>query len=142
MDTYESTQLSGMIPDNNQTALARVMEIIKHVDSDSLSEMPKDRFLDGWLSISFLFPGLHPDELLTDGSDNIIEIDNAEHDTEIDKRLITPCYEQSGWPVILSAVVDEAYRRNANDSLTDAELYCYEAAMAGILYRDTVSSQD
>ena len=67
--------------------------------------LTKKEFVRGWCSLSFLYPGLHPDDFASRGS---------------------------GWPKHFRPLAAEAWRRFKALQLTDNELYCYHAAKARI----------
>ena len=71
----------------------------------SLKSQTKREFLRAWCSISYLYPGLHPDGF--------------------------ECAD-SGWPRALRRMAAEAWRRARAGKLTDNELYCYQACKARI----------
>lgn len=70
-----------------------------------LPSLTKQEFVRGWCSLSFLYPGLHPDGFASRGS---------------------------GWPKHFKPFAAEAWRRFEAGELTDNELYCYQAAKARI----------
>jgi hypothetical protein len=80
-----------------------------------LSALPKREFLRAWCSVAYLYPGLHPDGY----------------------RL-----KDSGWPRILKRFAAEAWRRARAGQLADEELYCSDAAWAGLHDRMTVHYPD
>ena len=80
-------------------------EALKHGNQKSLE---KEAFLDAWKVIAFLYPGLHPDEA-----------DNPD----------------GGWPEELKPFAEEAFRRFEIGKFTDYELYPWQEAMKGILFR-------
>ena len=73
-----------------------------------LGELSKTEFLNVWHSVSYLFPGLHPD-----GFDD----------------------PDGGWPRALRRFAAEAWARAKTGELRDAELYPTEAAWSGIFDR-------
>ncbi len=92
----------------------------------------------GWHALLFLFPGLHPDNALDHGED--LEVVGPD-------QLALPGYEQllatryvrSGWPVALSNVGREAWRRFRAGEIADEDFYCVAAQRAG-LERDLFAS--
>jgi hypothetical protein len=68
-----------------------------------LRSLSKAQFVQGWCSLSFLYPGLHPDGFASRGS---------------------------GWPKHFKPFAEEAWRRYESGELTDSELYCYQASKA------------
>lgn len=75
-----------------------------------LEALPRRKFVRAWCSVAYLYPGLHPDGW-----------------QEAD----------SGWPRLLRRFVAEAWRRARAHELTDEELYCSDAAWAGLYDRMT-----
>ena len=71
-----------------------------------LGALTKREFICGWCSLSFLYPGLHPDGFASRGS---------------------------GWPKHFKSFAAEAWRRFESGELTDNELYCYQACKARIV---------
>ena len=81
-----------------------------------LPSLTKKEFVRGWCSLSFLYPGLHPDGFASGGS---------------------------GWPKHFKPFAAEAWRRFEAGELTDNELYCYQAAKARIsAERDAVKLKE
>jgi hypothetical protein len=80
-----------------------------------LKALPKREFLRAWCSIAYLYPGLHPDGW-----------------QEAD----------SGWPRVLRRFAAEAWRRARASQLADEQLYCSDAAWAGLYDRMTVHYPD
>jgi hypothetical protein len=70
-----------------------------------LLALTKHEFIRGWCSLSFLYPGLHPDGFSSRGS---------------------------GWPKHFKPIAAEAWRRFELGELTDNELYCYQVCKARI----------
>jgi len=70
-----------------------------------VSDLPKEDFINTWHSISYLYPGLHPDDY--DSPDG-------------------------GWPRVLKPFAVEAWARFESGELNDAELYPAEAAWCRI----------
>jgi len=73
----------------------------------SLRRLPKKTFMRAWCSVSWLNPGLHPDGYVDRGS---------------------------GWPKALKPLANEAFRRRSARTITDNELYPYQAAKARIVH--------
>lgn len=71
-----------------------------------LQAVSKKEFVRGWCSLSFLYPGLHPDGFASRGS---------------------------GWPKHFKPFAAEAWRRFEIGELKDNELYCYQATKARIV---------
>lgn len=73
-----------------------------------LETLPKQTFVRVWCSISYLYPGLHPD-----GYDD----------------------PNGGWPRVLSRFAAEAWRRADAGELADDELYPSAAQWSGLYDR-------
>ena len=71
-------------------------------------KLPRKDFLRAWCSISYLYPGLHPDGFEESGS---------------------------GWPRTLKPFAAEAWRRAGNGELADEELYPSDAQWSGLYDR-------
>lgn len=101
-----------------------------------LKGVPADTFKQAWYAIAFLYSGLHPDAALDHG-DRITRKPQQDYPLvrELEPRLLAPYYERSGWPVVLSPIAREAWRRYRADELTEDEFYCSEAQMAGMRHR-------
>ena len=78
---------------------------LSHAFKNGLHSLSKKEFIRGWCSLSFLYPGLHPDGFTSRGS---------------------------GWPKHFKPFAKEAWRRFESGELTDNELYCYQASKARI----------
>lgn len=76
--------------------------------AEPLSVLPKETFIMAWNSISYLYPGLHPD-----GYDD----------------------PDSGWPRVLRPFAAEAWARADAGELADSELYPCEAQWCGLFDR-------
>jgi DNA (cytosine-5)-methyltransferase 1 len=64
------------------------------------------------------------------------EADDSPEIRNIEPRLLTPFYVDSGWPQILAPVAAEAWRRYEAGELKDDEFYCSEAVVAGMCSRN------
>lgn len=80
-------------------------------------------------------PGLHPDGALDNGKELSSEVASHAKIQKIEPRLLAPYYVESGWPVVLTPIVREAWRRYGANKLKDAEFYCSEAVIAGMVHR-------
>jgi DNA (cytosine-5)-methyltransferase 1 len=80
--------------------------------------------------------GLHPDRALEHGTEVLDDAEDYPEVHAIEPRLINPYYEQSGWPVFLENLGNEAWRRFDLGQLEDDEFYCSDAQMAGACFRD------
>jgi DNA (cytosine-5)-methyltransferase 1 len=87
--------------------------------------MPKSEFLEAWWAVGYLHPHLHPDAAVDKGK-------SVSRGTKSGVSFVLePVYIQSGWPVELIPVAQEARRRFDNKLLSEDEYYCSAAVMAG-----------
>ena len=123
------------LPKDDKQAFEWLMSLIKAADGKRLRKVPTDEFKRGWFSVGFLYPGLHPDGALDHGrqvsNDAVIHAKAR----NVEPRLVTPFYAESGWPVVLTPVAKEARRRYEADELMGDEFYCSEAVVAGMCQR-------
>jgi hypothetical protein len=89
------------IPPSCRTAEKHLANAFKK----GLQAVSKKEFARAWCSLSFLYPGLHPDGFGSRGS---------------------------GWPKHFKPFAAEAWRRFEIGELTDNELYCYQSSKARI----------
>jgi hypothetical protein len=100
-----------------------------------VEELPKESFKQAWAAVFYLYGGLHPDDANNHGTQLITAYDGLEEYRAIDTRLVVPRYQQSGWPVALAPLAEEAWRRHEQAQLNEDELYCSEAQHAGFMMR-------
>ena len=106
------------------------------LDKRALRGVLDEDFKRAWYSIAFIYMGLHPDGALEHGMRIADDAKDYPPVSSIEPRLTNPYYEQSGWPVILAPISDEAQRRFKNGRLEDNEFYCSEAQTAGVCHRN------
>lgn len=126
---------SDSLPKDHAEAAMRLAFLIQASERKVLKILPADEFRKGWHSIAFLYPGLHPDGALEHGSDISHIVEDNPVVRKIEPRLIAPYFVQSGWPVALAPIADDAWRRYEQGELSDDEFYCNEALVAGIHHR-------
>lgn len=123
------------LPSSHVEAAKWIVNVARHtpkeIRSVSLKELKR-----AWFAVAFLFTGLHPDSALEHGESTIVRAEIDSDVWAIEPLLQSPYYEQSGWPVYLEALADEAWRRYDLGLLSDEELYCSDAQMAGVYYRN------
>lgn len=124
------------LPKDDNQALAWLLPLVHAADTRALRKVTGDEFKRGWFSIGFLYPGLHPDSALDHGREISNEMIGHAAVRRIEPRLIAPVYVESGWPVILTPVAKEAWRRFEASELKDDEFYCSDAVMAGLRHRN------
>jgi DNA (cytosine-5)-methyltransferase 1 len=96
-----------------------------------LRAMSYEQFWCGWHALLFLLPDVHPHSALDHGvALNITEVSwpSCGHAD----RLISRRYARSGWPVALSNVGSEAWRRFRHGEISDGQFFCVEAQIAGM----------
>ncbi len=126
----------GRAPQTRQAA-AGELERLAGLDRRQLRALPTEEFLCGWHSLLFLFPGLHPDSALDHGED--CEVVSAD-------QLALPGYEEllarrfvrSGWPVALTVIGQEAWRKFDDLEIADEDFYCVAVQQAGLLELNAV----
>jgi DNA (cytosine-5)-methyltransferase 1 len=120
------------LPTSIDEAAKWLLILVKASENNMLCHVSGDEFKRGWYSLGFLYPGLHPDNALAHGSklSNKTEKHSMMH--KIEPRLLAPFYTESGWPVLLAPIAEEAWRRYEAGNLKDEEFYCGEAAIAGM----------
>src|SRR5216684_9314647 len=91
------------IPPSEVTAKRHVSEVLDKTPRT----LPKKVFMRAWCSVSWLYPGLHPDGYESRGS---------------------------GWPKALKPLASEAFRRRGAGTIADNELYPYQACKARIIH--------
>lgn len=119
------------IPSNEREALQWLIPALDR----PLADMPMDEFMKAWHAIAYLYGGLHPDEATDHGAEIANDHDGPERFILIEPRLDAPYYVQSGWPLVLAPLAEEAWRRYEAGRLEEDEFYCYEACKAGIVAR-------
>lgn len=112
------------------------------LDRRALRGVAEDNFKLAWISIAFLYAGLHPDSALEHGTRIAHDAPDYPKVSHFEPRLIQPYYEQSGWPVILAPVAREAWRRYESGCMSDDDFYCCEAQLAGMRHRSSALAQE
>jgi DNA (cytosine-5)-methyltransferase 1 len=123
------------IPANEKDASAR-LHLLMQCDRGQLCNLETEIFLQGWHSLLWLFPRLHPNNALDHGPEKLEWSDwcNVLPSLESTKRQF---FARSGWPVALVLIGEEAWRRFDAGLLSPDELYCAEAQAAGMHFRKT-----
>lgn len=130
------------LPVNENEAVQWLLGLVHATDNKTLRKIPTALFKRGWYSIGFLYAGLHPDSIFEHGKELSYEADDSPEIQKIEPRLLAPRYVQSGWPVVLAPIAKEAWRRYKADELSDDELYCSEAVIAGICSRSSELAEE
>jgi len=123
------------LPANDGEAVEWLMVLVRAADRRTLPQIPTDAFKRGWYSIAFLYPGLHPDSTSEHGTEVSYEVADVPEIQKVEPRLLAPWYVESGWPVVLGPVAEEAWQRYDANELQDNEFYCSEAVIAGYCHR-------
>lgn len=139
-NTNQTKSRIDPLPKDDKQALEWLMPLVRAADGRgrALRKVSKDEFKRGWFSVGFLYPGLHPDSALDHGRQVSNEATIHAEAKKVEPRLIAPFYVESGWPVVLTPVAREAWRRYEADELMDDEFYCSEAVVAGMCQRAPV----
>jgi len=119
------------IPNDEREALEWLIPALDKL----LLDMPHDAFMKAWHAVSYLYGGLHPDEATDHGTEIANDQDGPERFRLIEPRLINPYYKQSGWPLVLAPLAEEAWQRFEDGLMADDEFYCYDACNVGLLDR-------
>lgn len=127
--TRTGSGISSVFFKGTQEALDWLLPILD-LNKQALRRVPEQSFKRAWLSVAFLYDWLHPDSALEHGSRITHEAFDDPQLRSSEPRLVTPIYEQSGWPVALAALAREARRRFECGDLKDHEFYCSEATSA------------
>lgn len=122
------------LPRNEKQAVQWLLPLLD-LDHREIRVVSNQDFKRAWYSIAFLYVGLHPDSALEHGDLISYDFEDYQPVSLIEPRLIKPCFEQSGWPVILAPIAKEAWRRYRNNDLKENEFYCADAQRAGIFCR-------
>ena len=109
---------------------------IANLNSRELRQTSEEDLKRAWYSIAFLYKGLHPDSALEHGTTVLKDTEDRPSISAIEPRLLKPYYEQSGWPVFLRELANEAWRRYELGHFKDDEFYCSDAQVAGACFRD------
>ncbi len=121
----------SLIPNSEREAMQWLIPALDR----PLKEMADDDFRKAWFAISYLYGGLNPDEASNHGDEICNDHDGPFRFQLIEPRLVNPYYKNSGWPVVLAPLADEAWERHENGRLEEYELYCCEVVRIGILDR-------
>jgi DNA (cytosine-5)-methyltransferase 1 len=125
------------LPKDEAEAVTWLLPLLD-LDARALRKIPNADFKRAWFAIGFIYMGLHPDSALDHGTKVVSAATAYSALSRIEPRLSNPYYEQSGWPVILAPIANEARRRSRSGLLDDNEYYCCEAQMAGACFRNPV----
>ncbi|OYV05577.1 MAG: DNA (cytosine-5-)-methyltransferase [Verrucomicrobiales bacterium VVV1] len=123
------------LPDSDVQAATWIVSVAK-LSPKELRQLPLKELKRAWYSIAFLYMGLHPDGDLEHGTKILNDKEDNPMVRRIEPRLLNPYYEQSGWPVLLENIANEAWRRYEAGQFADDEFYCSDAQMAGACFRD------
>lgn len=128
------------IPENDPEAVIRLAAAAV-LSPKELQMLPLDGFLKSWHALFWLFPGLHPDNALDHGKQTATwtEANKIMPDIPTESQKY---HVRSGWPVPLTGIGDEAWRRYESREITDDEFYCAEAQHAGICWHANMKLED
>lgn len=122
---------SNFIPSSDREALNWLTPVLDQVPR----ALSNDAFKQAWAAVFYLYQGLHPDDAVDHGEVIVTEHEASAPIQGMDRRLIDSHYEQSGWPVALVPLAEEAWRRYEADTLEEDFFYCSEAQFAGMMDR-------
>ena len=131
--TMRKTRSNRTIPNSHEEAVQWLQPVLD-LSPKELKQLSKEEFLRAWRAVAYLYPGLHPDSALDHGRTIERRSEGPDWLMMLEPRLVTPFYRQSGWPVVLKPLAEEAWRRDGAGMLTDDELYSIEAQHAGMGY--------
>lgn len=129
---------TARVPATDREAVTLLVPLVDTTQR-ALRKVSSEDFKRAWYSIAFLYPELHPDSALDHGSAVSWEVECESFAARTDPRLIAPYYQRSGWPVVLSPIVKEAWRRYNADELSRHEFYAATAQSAGIIASNRTS---
>lgn len=119
--------LDTMLPSSREQAIRDLELFVESLFLKNITQLPKAEFLSAWWAVGYLHPNLHPDAAM----------DNGKAVSRGTRRgvsfVIEPIYVQSGWPVELIPIAQEARRRFDHKLLSEDEYYCSVAVMAGAM---------
>lgn len=138
------SQMNIAIPDSADQAADRVMELVMAARLGTLEKMSDDLFKLLWPAVAYLYPGLHPDEASNHGSEVCTACAEDHPVLRRYPELGAPYYTQSGWPITLAPVLEEAWNRYEQQRLDDDEMYCTAAQRASfnLVDIDQISTPD
>ena len=119
------------IPKDEKEAIHWLLPLVDAAERRSLRQISNGDFKRGWYSIGFLLSDLHPDSASSNGSSIVERGSKLSLVEKLVPQIIMPAYEQSGWPVRLVPVAQEAQRRFTEGRLRSVEYYCSDAQIAG-----------
>lgn len=124
------------LPRDPREAVAWLQPLVA-TGRDGLRAMSRADFRRGWFSLGFLHTRLHPDGVRENGTRLWEPAGDYPLLNQLAPHLVRPAYAQSGWPVALAPIADEARRRFKAGQLREREFYCSEAQFAGERWRQT-----
>jgi|GEM_PF-190181 len=124
-----------MLPSSHSEAAQWLAPFTK-ADRKTMRVMPPQEFLLCWHALLWLFPDLHPENAR--GHGNEAHDEPAETSERIDP--FGRRYSRSGWPVMLEAFGEEAWRRFEAKQFNDGAFYCVEAQRSGLEARERLST--
>lgn len=119
------------LPRDERQAIQWLVPLVSAAESKRLESIPDSEFKRGWFSLGFLHNRLHPDSVFHNGVRQAEGSTNFPMVRRLAPLLVSPVFVQSGWPVALVPIAQEALRRFTNGKLKESEFYCSEAQMAG-----------
>jgi len=103
-------------------AAARELRRIASLDNRQLRQLPNEDLLGGWYALLSVCPELHPDNARDHGPEVMNAQPHGLHPPGL-ADLLKQRYVRSGWPVQLTALGEEVWRRVTAGEMTREELY-------------------
>jgi DNA (cytosine-5)-methyltransferase 1 len=115
----------GAAPDTPKhiaEALAGPLRRAVPLDRGALRRLSQAELLAAWHSALALLPHLHPENARDHGTTTLVGPSNPDLPDDL-ARVLGRCHARSGWPVALTALGREAWRRVGTAQIPEASLY-------------------
>lgn len=124
-------QLLDLLPDNERDALSHILHLLVASELGMIKGIATNDFKRGWFAIGFLYRHLHPESIRQNGTTIIDANGDVEFLAQLAPNLGRLTFAQSGWPVTLVPIAQDARRRFDRGELTADEYYFSQAQIAG-----------
>jgi DNA (cytosine-5)-methyltransferase 1 len=132
LESYARKRHSVFSLIDENKAINWLMEIVSLDGNGKLSKLATEDFKRGWFALAYLYSHLHPDSAREGGTAiNAEALVRVPQLAKVNTGLEYPIFERSGWPVLLTPIGVEAYKRFVNGALSVDEYYCSELFIAG-----------
>lgn len=126
-------RMETKLPASRELAIRQLELFVETLFLKNITQLSKREFLEAWWAVGYLHPHLHPDAAFDNGK-------SVSRGTSRGVSFVLePVYIQSGWPVELIPIAQEARRRFDTKVLSEDEYYCSAAVMAGALGNNVIS---